>query len=75
LFKNERKHKEVEEIFNVGVGWFDQFKNRVQIHNVKITGEAAIGNEDLKKKEKTVKSMLLELVLTIQMSLFCSQLI
>jgi hypothetical protein len=33
-------------MFNASVGWFDRFKNWVQLHNAKITGEAASGNED-----------------------------
>lgn len=40
------KGNEVEDMFNASVGWVDLFKNWVQLHNVKITGEAASANKD-----------------------------
>jgi hypothetical protein len=46
LFKDKRKSNELEETFNASVGWFDRFKNRVQLYNVKITSEVACANED-----------------------------
>jgi hypothetical protein len=45
LFKRMKK-EEVEERFKASIGWFDRFNSRVQLHNVKIIGEAASANED-----------------------------
>jgi hypothetical protein len=40
ILGNKRKKNSVEETFNATVGWFYRFKNRVELHHVKITGEA-----------------------------------
>jgi hypothetical protein len=40
------RNNEREETFNARVGWFD----RVQLHIVKIPGEAASANEDAASK-------------------------
>jgi hypothetical protein len=39
------KINEVEGTFNASVGQFDRLKSRVELRNVKITGEAASANE------------------------------
>jgi hypothetical protein len=44
------KNNEVEEMFNTCVDWFARFNNRVQLHNVKITGEEASAIEDAASK-------------------------
>jgi hypothetical protein len=33
-------------MFGASVGWFEQFKNRVQLHNFKVTCETASANVD-----------------------------
>jgi hypothetical protein len=38
--------------------WFDRFKNRVHLHNVKITSEAASANEDAASKYPVVKKII-----------------
>jgi hypothetical protein len=48
-------NNEVDETSNSSDGWFDRFKNRVQLHNVKITGKAASANEDAASKYPDVK--------------------
>ncbi|XP_063152245.1 uncharacterized protein LOC134492057 isoform X1 [Candoia aspera] len=61
LFKRvKEKNSEVDEIFNASVGWFDRFKNRVQLRNVKITGELARANEDPASKYPDVLKKIIE---------------
>jgi hypothetical protein len=61
LFKRvKEKNNEVGETFNASVGWFDQFKNRAQPHNVKITGEASSANEDTASKYPDVLKKIIE---------------
>jgi hypothetical protein len=43
---------------NASDGWFDRFKNRVQLHNVKITGKEASANEDAVSKYPDVKKII-----------------
>ncbi|KAM6471896.1 uncharacterized protein PHA67_002618 isoform 2-T2 [Liasis olivaceus] len=56
----KEKNNEVEEIFNASVGWFDRFKNRVQLRNVKMAGEAASANEDAVSKYLDVLKKIIE---------------
>jgi hypothetical protein len=49
LFKRAKKENN-EETFNANVEWFDQFKNRVQLHNIKITVEAVSANSNMASK-------------------------
>jgi hypothetical protein len=48
------KEKNYEETFTASVGWFELFKNRVQLHNVKINSEEAGENEDTTSKYPNV---------------------
>jgi hypothetical protein len=43
----KEQNNAVEESFNARVGWFDRYKNRVQLHNVEPTGEEASANGDV----------------------------
>jgi hypothetical protein len=44
----ERRNNDTEESFNASVGCFDRLnKNKIELHNVKITCEAASANEDV----------------------------
>ncbi|KAM9033903.1 uncharacterized protein LOC105749892 [Sarcophilus harrisii] len=44
--KENGNEMESEETFAASVGWFNRFKNRLQLHNAKITREAASADKD-----------------------------
>ncbi len=40
-----RTDKATPETFNASTGWFDRFKRRTSLHNVRVTGEGASGDQ------------------------------
>jgi hypothetical protein len=51
LFKIlKKKNNEVKETFNASVGWFDPFKNPVQLHMIKLKEDTASKYPDVLKK-------------------------
>ncbi|XP_063875817.1 tigger transposable element-derived protein 1-like [Scylla paramamosain] len=52
IFKMLKEHagEDYSQEFTASTGWFKQFKKRFQLHNVRITGEAATADEEGAKK-------------------------